>query len=331
MKDLSVLARGACVGFFSACIAMSPVSWAHAGGAQDYPERPVKIVSVTSAGTGMDDYTRLLAQYLTEALGKSFFVENRPGANMILASSFVAKAEPDGYTLLLAASGGMAANPFLFKQLPYDPLKDYVPIARLSMLPVALVVSADSPYHSVADLVNAAKERPGRLNFASSSTGYQVALEAFNQATRIQSVNVPYKAMNTLLLDLITRTVDYTVAEVSAVVPHVQAGKLRALAVSTPMRVPVLKDVPTFAEVGLPSLTYSSWTGLFAPAGTPPAIAEKLGKAALEFVNSPTAKEHYAMRGSLPYPADGAGLRQTIIEDQKMWQRMISQAGVKPQ
>ncbi len=216
--------------------------------AQTYPERPVRIVSVTSAGTGLDDYTRLLARYFGQKLGQSFVVENKPGANMILASDYVAKAAPDGYTLLLSGSGAMAANPFLYKRLPYDPLKDFVPVARLSALPVAVVVPGSSPYRTVADLVAAARAKPGKLNYGTSSTGYRTILAAFNDVARIQAVSVPYKAASTLLPDVMTGVVDYAAIEVSAVVPHVQSGKLRALAVASPARVAQLKDVPTVAE-----------------------------------------------------------------------------------
>ena len=297
--------------------------------AQAYPERPVRIVSITSAGTGADDYTRLLAKHLGQKLGQSFIVENKPGANMILACDYVAKAAPDGYTLLLSASGAMAANPFLFKRLSYDPLKDFAPIARMSVIPVALVVPGTSPYHTVADLVAAAKGRPGTLNFGTSSTGYRTIITAFNDAAKIQAVSVPYKAMSTLLPDLMSGVVDYGVVELSAAVPHVQSGKLRALAVTTNTRMPQLKDVPTMAEVGMPAAAVNSWTGLFAPAGTPPAIVEKLAQATLEFVNSPEATAHYNARGSQPFPAGSAELRKTIVADQQMWKRLITLAGIE--
>lgn len=302
-----------------------------AAAAQTYPERPVRIVSVTSAGTGLDDYTRLLAKYLGQKLGQSFIVENKPGANMILASEYVAKAAPDGYTLLLSGSGAMAANPFLFKRLPYDPQKDFVPVARMSALPVAVVVAGSSPYRTLADLVAAARARPGSLNYGTSSTGYRTILAAVNDAAKIQAVSVPYKAMSTLLPDLMTGVVDYGAVEVSAVIPHVQTGKLRALAVAAPARVPQLKDVPTVAEAGVPNASFNTWTGLFAPAGTPPAIVDKLAQLTLEFVRSPEAAAHYAARGAVPYPASGPELRKTIVEDQQNWKRMIATAGIEPE
>jgi len=312
-------------------LALALPAAAQSQSAQAYPEHPVRIVSITSAGTGADDYTRLLAKYLGQKLGQSFVVENKPGGNMIIASDYVAKATPDGYTLLLSASGAMAANPFLFRKLPYDPLKDFVPIARMSLLPVVLVVPGDSPYHTVADLVAAARARPGKLSFGTSSTGYRTILANFNDAAKIQALSVPYKAMSNLLPDLMSGIVDYGVVEVSAAVAQIQSGKLRALAVTSPARLPQLKDVPTMTEAGLPRAGVNSWTALFAPAGTPQPIVDKLSRYALEFVNSPEATKHYGMRGSSPFPGNGPELRATIVADQQMWKRLISLAGIEPE
>lgn len=298
---------------------------------QAYPERPVRIVSVTSAGTGVDDYTRLLARYLQRKSGQSFIVENRPGANSMLAADYVAKSAPDGYTLLLASSSAMSANPFLFRTMPYHPQRDFVPIARMSALPVALVVAGNSPYRTVADLAAAARARPDKLNHGTSSSGYRVMLAAFDDAAGIRTTDIPYKAMSNLLPDLIGGTIDFTVLEISAAVPLVEAGKLRALAVMSEQRLPALADVPTLAEAGVQGVSLVSWLGLFAPRGTPPAIAARLQAWALEFANSPEAAAHYVKRGSTAYPATGDGLARTITEDQAKWQRLIRLAGIQPE
>ncbi|CAG2143977.1 hypothetical protein LMG31506_02947 [Cupriavidus yeoncheonensis] len=299
--------------------------------AQNYPERMVRVVSVSSAGTGADSYTRLLAKYLGEKLGQSFVVDNRPGANMMMAGEYVAKAAPDGYTLLLATSGTMAANPNLFKHLPYDPRKDFTPIARLSMLPVAIVVPATSPYHSVSELVAGARARPGKLNYGTASAPSQVAVAAFNEAAGIKAVNVPYKGMANMITDLIGGTMDYGLTDVASAVPQVQGRKLRALAVMSPSRLALLPEVPTLAEAGVAGVQVASWTGLFAPAGTPQPIIDKLARLSLEFVNSPAARTHYAERGTLAFPATGPELGKSIVEDQKMWKRLIQIAGIQPE
>lgn len=316
----------------STLLALAPLA-----SAQNYPERVIKIVSVTSAGTGIDDYSRLLAKYLSDRLGQGVVVENRPGANMILANDYVAKAAPDGYTLLLTGSSAMSANPLLYKQLPYNPARDFVPIARMSSLPVALVVSAASPYKAVADLVAAARARPGALNSASSTSGNRLMLSAFNEVAGIKSTDVPYKATGALLPDLIGGTVDFSMVELSAVLPLIQSRKLRALAVLSPKRVPLLADVPTLAEGGMQNavivdaVSRINWSGLFAPAGTPAPVVDKLTRLTLEFVNSPEAMKHYAARGSLPNPGDGAELRKAVIADQQTWKRMIVASGIQPE
>ncbi|MGO4810821.1 Bug family tripartite tricarboxylate transporter substrate binding protein [Cupriavidus sp. 2MCAB6] len=299
--------------------------------AQHYPERMVRVVSVSSAGTGADAYTRLLAKYLAEKLGQSFVVDNRPGANMIMAGEFVAKAAPDGYTLLLATSGTMAANPNLFKHLPYDARKDFAPIARLSMLPVAIVVPASSPYHNVAELIAGARAKPGKLNYGTASAPSQVAVAAFNEAAGIKAVNVPYKGMANMMTDLMGGTMDYGLTDIASAVPQVQARKLRALAVMSPSRMALLPDTPTLAEAGVQGVQMVSWTGLFAPAGTPQPIIDKLARLSLEFVSSPEAKTHYAERGSLAFPATGPELGKSVVEDQKMWKRLINLAGIQPE
>lgn len=299
--------------------------------AQHYPDRVVRLVSVSSAGTGADSYTRLLAKFLGERLGQSFVVDNRPGANMMMAGEYVAKAAPDGYTLLLATSGTMAANPNLFRHLPYDPRKDFTPIARLSMLPVAIVVPVTSPYRTVAELVAGGRAKPGKLNYGTASAPSQVTVAAFNEAAGIKAVSVPYKGMANMLTDLIGGTMDYGLTDVASAVPQVQGRKLRALAVMSPSRVALLPDVPTLAEAGVPGVEMISWTGLFAPAGTPQPIIDKLARLSLEFVNSSEAKAHYAERGSLAFPATGPELAKVVVDDQKMWKRLINIAGVKPE
>lgn len=313
---------------------LTPVTPAMAqkpGQAPSYPDHVVRIVSVTSPGTGVDDYTRLLAKHLGEKLGQSFVVENRPGANTIIASEHVAKSAPDGYTLLLAAASSMSANPVLFKNLPYNPSTDFAPIARMSALPTALVVPASSPYRNVAELVAAARANPGKLNYGSSSTGYRVLLAALKDSAKIDAIDIPYKAMSSLLPDLIGGTLDYSVIEVPAIVPLVQSGRLRALAILSDQRLPVLEDVPTLAQAGVPGVSLMSWTALLAPAGTPAPIIDTLERLTLEFTTSPEAMAHYASRGSVAYPAPGPELSKTIVDDQKQWRRLIDLAGIQPE
>lgn len=305
--------------------------------AQGFPERPVKIVSITSPGTVVDDYTRLLAKYMGQKLGQSVVVENRPGGNMIIGTDYVAKSAPDGYTLLLTASSSMSANPYLYKKLPYNPGKDFAPVARLASVSLMLVVPGNSPYKSIAELVAAAKAKPGVLNFGSISTGYRVMGMAFSRSAGIQVADVPYKSAAGLVTDLIGGQVDYSIVEFSTVLGHIRAGKLRALAMVTPKRVPALDQVPTLAEAGLQDpamvegLSRINWFGLFAPAGTPTPIVEKLSRLSLEFVTSPEAMAHYDGRGSMASPGNPAELAKAVVDDQRLWQRMIAAAGMQPE
>jgi len=317
----------------AACGVLFPLS--RSADAKAYPERVVRIVSALSAGTAVDDYTRLLAKYLGQKLGQSVIVENKPGANMILASEYVAKASPDGYTLLMASSSPMAANQYLYKQLPYDPDKDFVPVARLSTLALAITVSASSPYKSVADLAAASQKR--ELNCASAGNGYRLMVGAFNKAAGVRAVDVMYKGLTPVLPDLIGGIVDYSLVDAAAAWPMIQAGKLRALAVLTPKRVSLLPDVPALAETGLKgsglveAMGRIVWTGLFAPAGTPAPIVDKLAQFAIEFVHSPEAMTFYANRSAIPNPGNGSDLKENILADRHLWKDMIARIGLTPE
>lgn len=304
-------------------------------GARAYPERPIRIVSVACPGTSVDDYIRLLANFLAERLEQSVVVENRPGANMIPASDAVAKSAPDGYTLLVTASSAMSANPFLYRKLPYAPERDFVPVARMSTLPIAVVVSERSPYRSMRDLVDAARAKPGAIYGGSTSTGYRLMSAALNETAGINASDEPYKVMTGLLLDLVGGQVDYSMVDFGTAYTLVRARTLRALAVLSPKRVPLMPDVPTLAEAGIldeglmETVSRTNWSGLFAPAGTPAAIVDRLSKLTLEFVNSPEAQKHYAARGSLPNPGTSAELRAAVMADQQVWRKMIAMAGIQ--
>lgn len=296
-----------------------------------YPDRPVRIVSVSSAGTGVDDFTRLAARYFSDKTGKSFFVENRPGANSIIASDHVAKAVPDGYTILLTAASAITANPFMYRNLPYNANKDLLPIARLSVVPIVVSVPARSPHKSLQALIDAARAQPGKFSYGTSTAGYKVMVAAINGLAGIRAVEVPYKGTTTLLPDLISGTLDYAMVEISQVVPQVQAGALRPLAVSSPARVAALPDVPTLAELGLGDATLTSWLGLFAPAGTPPTIVNRLAELALDFVGSAEAREHFEQRGTAAFPAGPERFALDILADQARWKHYITATGLRPE
>ncbi len=295
--------------------------------AQEFPTHPVRIVSITGAGTGVDDFSRLLAKTMGEKLGQSVIIENKPGANGIVAHDTAAKSPADGYTLLYTSAGSVFVNPHAFKKLPYAP-GDLVPV-RLQAVPIVLTVSGNSPYRTVAELKAAGQANPGKLNWSYSTSGYQVMTVALNAQLKIKAEGVAYKSTTAAVPDLIAGSLDYAMLEVSSATPMVQSQKLRVLAVAAPQRLPQLPDVPTFAEVGLGDAALLSWMELFAPAKTPQAHIDKLSAAAMAFMQSPEAAAHFKQRGTYALGANAQAFAASMGEDQARWKRYIDLAGLK--
>jgi tripartite-type tricarboxylate transporter receptor subunit TctC len=246
--------------------------------AQEYPSKPVKIVVPFPAGGSVDAVARILAQKLSAKLGKQFVVENRPGAGGNIGSDFVAKAPRDGYTLLLAGVSSHAINPSLYPQLSYDPVKDFTPICLVYSLPNVLVVNPSVPARSVQELVTLAKAKPGNLTFASSGNGTTLHLsgELFKRMAGIDMVHVPYKGNAPAVTDLLGGQVNLMFDNVNNSLPHIKAGKLRALAVTGAARSKVLPDIPTLAESGFRGFNILSWGGIFGPANVPKTVVDRL-------------------------------------------------------
>lgn len=305
--------------------------------AQDYPARYIRIVSPTAAGSPIDEYTRRLAKYLGERLKQTVIIENRPGGNTIIAAETVAKAHPDGYTLLFAPSSTLGANPHLFKKLSYDPLRDFVPVARLYTATVALAVPGNSPFRTVNDLVTAARANPGKLNTATASTAYRILSSAFHRAAGIDVADIGYKSAAAVVPDVMTGVVDYAVFEFSTIRAPLEAGTLRGVALLALKRSPLAPDIPTLIEAGLQdaamvtAISQVMWAGLFAPAGTPAAIVETIERLSLEFVNSPDAIAFANQQGLMPTPGSAAELGKAVIADQIAWKDMIAGSGLEPQ
>lgn len=295
--------------------------------AAKYPERPIRIISITGAGTGADEYSRLMAKYMTEKLGQPVIIENRPGGNTIVGTSAVKSAPADGYTFLYTAASTFGANPYLYSNLPYTDA-DFVPVARLHGLPLVIVTAGNSKYHTLADLQAAAKANPGKLNYGTSTAGYRVIMAAFNDAAGIKATEVPYKSTSGMIIDLQAGQIDYTVIEIASVTPQVRAGKLIAIGAVGTQRASTLPEVPTLTEQGLDFAIYS-WMSLFAAKGTPQEAIDAVSKAALEFVNSPEAAEHHKQRGTYALPGTPAELGKQVLEDQKAWKAAIDKSGIK--
>lgn len=241
----------------------------------DYPSRPIRIVVGFTPGGGNDIIARVFGQKLSESLGQPVVIENKPGAGAILATEYVARSAPDGYTLLVGASGAMVINPAVYEKLSYDTMRDFKPVSELGSFPLILIVDAKSPFKSLADLVAYAKANPDKANYSSSSAAFQLATELFKQKTGAPMQMIPYKGANDSVTAVISGEVTATIADAGPVTGQVTGGNARALAVAAPKRAESLPDVPTMKEAGA-DVEAVLWSGIFVPAATPPEIVGKL-------------------------------------------------------
>jgi len=282
-----------------------------------------------SAGGSTDLVARPLAQRLGDALGQSVVVDNRPGAGSVIGTDLVAKAAPDGYTLL-AVAASVTMSPSLYK-LPFDPLRDLAPISQLSSLPNILVVHPSLPVTSVKELVAFVRQRPGQLNFGSSgmATGTHLSMELLMYMTGVRMVHVPYKGGAPGVSALLAGETQVNFATISTALPHVKSGRLRALAVSTAQRAAAAPEVPTIAEAGIKGYDYSSWIGLLAPARTPSAVVTRLNVESVKAIRTPEVKAILAVEGSEPVgnsPDEFSAIMQTEVA---RWMKVVKAAGIK--
>jgi tripartite-type tricarboxylate transporter receptor subunit TctC len=258
--------------------------------AQSYPSKSIRIVVGFPPGGGNDIIARLVGAKMQEAWGQSVVIDNKPGAASIIASEFVAKSAPDGYTLLVNATGGMSVNPVLYAKLPYDPLKDFVPISMVGSFPLVLVVHPSVPANSVQDLVAYAKANPGKLNYSAGSTAFQVASEMFKQMTGTDIKHIPYKGSVASISAVMAGDVQMTIVDTPPLVPQVKAGKVRALAVTSAKRSASMPEVPAMTET-VAGYEMVLWIGVFAPASTPGEVAAKLNAEVVRIVRLPDIRE----------------------------------------
>jgi tripartite-type tricarboxylate transporter receptor subunit TctC len=266
--------------------------------AQDYPTKPIRIIAPFPAGGTVDLIARVLADKLTQAWGQAVVVENKVGAGGIVGSDIVAKAKPDGYTLLVVAMPH-AVNASLYKTLPYDTLRDFTPISLLGSQPLMLVVNPSVPAKSVADLIAMAKASPGKINYASGGNGgsQHLAMELFKGMAQVDLVHIPYKGNVPALVDVMGGQVPVMFDQTATVLPQVRAGKVRALAISSAKRSATMPDLPTVAEAGLPGYESTAWFGFLGPAGMPKEVVAKLSGAIIKILNSPEVNENLTNRG----------------------------------
>lgn len=309
-----------CAGFMRVLLAVVAVTAAVPAYTQSFPTRPVRMVVPYPPGGANDIVARLLAPSLTQQLGQNVIVDNRGGGNTLIGSEIVATSAPNGYTLLVVAAGH-AVNPALYKKLPYDTARDFVPVALFGDGAYVFVAHPSAGVSSVTELIALAKAKPGQVTYASSSTGNltHLAAELFNSLAGIKMLHVPYKGGNPAMADLLGGRVNVFFSTVAVARPHLQSGKIRALGVTTPKRTPALPNVPTIAEAGLPGYAVSGWYGLVAPKGTPKVAIERLHAVIQVALRQPETKERLLGVGVEAAEASTAEFGKLIDTDIAKW------------
>jgi tripartite-type tricarboxylate transporter receptor subunit TctC len=296
-----------------------------------YPNRPITLVLPFAAGSGTDTTTRIISQHLGIALGVGTVIDNKPGANGMIAATYVARAAPDGYTLFVTTNTTHSANPFLLKNMTYDPVKDFTPIARTGDLPFMLVVNNDLPAKNVAELIAYGKANPGKLTYASGSSSGIVSGATFAHNTGVDMLHVPYKSSPPALNDVIGGRISMIFIDVLTGLPHVKGNALRALAVTTKERSPLVPELPSMQEAGVPDFDISSWQGYFAPAGTPKEIVTRLNAEIRKIVEKPEIKAQLATLGMDAFSGTPEQLGTFVGEQLVLWEKLIKNAGIEKQ
>jgi len=294
-----------------------------------YPARPVRFIVPSAAGGGTDIIARAISVKLSEALGQQFVVDNRPGAGQMIGIELAAKSPADGHTILMAAST-LAINPVMYKKVPYDPVRDFAPITQAASLANVLVVHPSLPVKSVAELIAYAKQRPGQLNFASAGIGTspQMSIELLKSMAGIDMVHIPYKGTSPGVVDLLAGQVSVMAPNLLTALPHIKAGKLRALAVTSAKRSEGLPDVPTIGESGLPGYDSTQWYGVLAPAGTAREIVARLHDEIVRALRAPEVMQRLAADGAEPVGSTPEEFAAFIKSEIDKWARVARAAGI---
>ena len=312
-------------------VALAGVLLAGTAQAQTYPTRNITLVLPFAAGSGTDTTTRLIAAQVGAALGQGMVVDNKPGANGMLAATYVARAAPDGYTLFVTTNTTHSANPSLMKQLTYDPVKDFTPIARTGNLPFMLVINPDIPAKSVQELTAYGKANPGKLTYASGSSAAIVMGATYARRVGLDLLHVPYKSSPPALTDVIGGRVSMMFIDIPTGLPLVAAGKLRGLAVTTKERSALLPDMPSMQEAGVPDFDITSWQGWFGPANMPKDVVAKLNAEVRKVIENPGIKKQLGERGMDAFSDTPEQLAKFVDEQLVLWTRLIKDAGIEPE
>jgi tripartite-type tricarboxylate transporter receptor subunit TctC len=299
--------------------------------AQPYPAKPVRVIVPYPPGGGNDTLGRLFAAKLSERMGQSFVVENRPGAGTMIGTEAAAKSTPDGYTILLSSIATHALSPNLYARVPYDPIKDFAPITLLGIAPTVMVVNKDLPARTLGELVSLAKAQPGNFTYASGGNGTPPHIngEVFKALAGVDLLHVPYKGGGPALADLIAGRVHVMLDTAASAMPHVRGGRLRALAISAPQRSPEYPDVPTFAEAGLPQYETNAWYSMHAPAGTPPDIVRRLNSELVAILKDPDILARFKQLSTEPVGNSPEEFGAFVRAELDKYARIIKAANIR--
>jgi tripartite-type tricarboxylate transporter receptor subunit TctC len=323
----SARTRGAAI---LACVASTLLFGATAAFAGDYPDHAIRLLVPGAAGGGMDVVARLVANTIGESLKQAVIVENKPGAGGNIAVNQLAKSPPDGYTIVLGQTSQLAINPSLYGNLPYDPIKDFVPVVLLADAPNVVVVPTDSPIKSMADVVTAAKSAPDGLDVTTPGIGTvsHLTAELFARSAGIKLRHIPSRGANSALIDVVAGRVPLMLSSIPTALGLIQSGKLRAVAVSAVERSPVLPNVPTIIEQGYPGFNAGTWYGLLVPAGTPPDVVKKLNAVGNAALKAPAIIERVQAEGGIVLGGSSAAFSEKLRVDNDKWSKLIKEAGL---
>jgi tripartite-type tricarboxylate transporter receptor subunit TctC len=311
--------------------AVAAIAFSVSALADDYPSRPITITAVFGPASASDTICRIIADPLSKALGQPVVVEDRPGADGALAALYVHHEPADGYNLLMATNSPLSADPFLHKDVNYDPVKDFAPVTRVGSFTLMLVVDPKLPIHSVKDLIAYAKANPGKLSFASGNTAGIVAGDTLAHWAGIDMLHVPYKSTPPALEDIIAGRVSMMFADFTTAIPHVKAGTLRALAITRIHRSSLFPELPTLDESGVTGFDLDAWAGIVAPARTPPAIVTQLNTALRKIIDSPDTKAKFRNVGFEGFSSTPEELGNYIKAQLVQWAKMVKDAGIQAQ
>jgi tripartite-type tricarboxylate transporter receptor subunit TctC len=294
-----------------------------------YPSKPVRVIVGYSAGGGNDIIVRVMVPELSKGLGQAVIVENKPGAQSIIAAELAAKAAPDGYTIFMGPSGPMTINPATYSKLPYDPLRDFAPVTMICSFPLIVTVDPKLPVRSVKELIAYAKANPGKANYASSAGIFQITTEMFKQRTGTQIEMIPYKGSGESVQAVAAGQVMMTIVDPPPATGPLKAGTIRGLAVTSPQRHPRWPDLPTMAEAGVPEMEVPVWTAFFAPAKTPAAIVARLQKEVARVIHTAEVRERFDAMGLKPEGGSPAELGRVVASDIRKWTAVAKAANIK--